>query len=274
MSSSPDRELPELIGNVPTGPVVLPAAVRTVAAGRATRPVWRNELGGLTVEIAGLGFVKWSPPGGPDLAAEAERLRWVALAGAPDVVVPRVLDQGIDDDGSWLLTAALPGRNAVDPRWLADPGPAVRAIGVGLRTLHDRLPVAGCPFSWSTAERVASAVARAGELDPTTWHPVHGHLTLDEALAALADPPPPNPVVCHGDACAPNTLVGDDGRPAGHVDLGALGVGDRWADLAVATWSTVWNHGPGWEDTLLAAYGVDPDPVRTAYYRLLWDLGD
>jgi len=35
----------------------------------------------------------------------------------------------------------------------------------------------------------------------------------------------------------------------------------------------VWNYGPGWEDELLRAYGVAPDPVRTAYYRLLWDLG-
>ncbi|GGM00479.1 hypothetical protein [Nakamurella endophytica] len=47
---------------------------------------------------------------------------------------------------------------------------------------------------------------------------------------------------------------------------------DRWADLAVATWSTVWNYGPGHEAAVLEAYGVEPDPVRTAYYRLLWDL--
>ena len=55
--------------------------------------------------------------------------------------------------------------------------------------------------------------------------------------------------------------------------LGSLGVADRWADLAVATWSTEWNYGPGWDDDLLAAYGVHTDPERTAYYRLLWDLG-
>ena len=48
---------------------------------------------------------------------------------------------------------------------------------------------------------------------------------------------------------------------------------DRWADLAVATWSTTWNYGPGWETPLLEAYGVAPDPERTRYYRLLWDLG-
>ena len=41
-------------------------------------------------------------------------------------------------------------------------------------------------------------------------------------------------VVCHGDACAPNTLLHDDGRFAAHVDLGSLGVADRWADIAVA----------------------------------------
>jgi kanamycin kinase len=50
-------------------------------------------------------------------------------------------------------------------------------------------------------------------------------------------------------------------------------VADRWADLAVATWSLGWNYGPGWDATLLDAYGVAPDPERTAYYRLLWELG-
>jgi len=41
--------------------------------------------------------------------------------------------------------------------------------------------------------------------------------------------------------------------------LGALGVADRWADLAVATWSLEWNYGPGWQSVLLEAYGVESD---------------
>ena len=94
------------------------------------------------------------------------------------------------------------------------------------------------------------------------------------ALDLAVDVPPIDvEVVCHGDACAPNTLISDAGRCAGHVDLGALGVADRWADLAVATWSIGWNYGSGWEPVLLDAYGVDADPERTRYYRLLWDLG-
>jgi hypothetical protein len=51
-----------------------------------------------------------------------------------------------------------------------------------------------------------------------------------------------------------------------------MGVADRWADLAVATWSTTWNYGHGWESTLLDAYGIDPDPSRSAYYRLFTAL--
>lgn len=114
----------------------------------------------------------------------------------------------------------------------------------------------------------------AGHLDPGGWHPEHRGLSPARALALLDDPPGVDlAVVCHGDACAPNTLLTDDGTLSGRVDLGSLGVADRWADLAIATWSTRWNYGPGWETALLDAYGIGPDPERTAYYRLLWDLG-
>jgi kanamycin kinase len=95
-----------------------------------------------------------------------------------------------------------------------------------------------------------------------------------EAVDLLADIPTVDAlVVCHGDACLPNTLITDDGRVSGHVDLGDLGTADRWADLAVATWSVSWNLGSRWEPALLDAYGVDLDEQRTSYYRLLYDLG-
>jgi kanamycin kinase len=165
---------------------------------------------------------------------------------------------------------------AVTPRWLARPRAAVTAIGAGLRALHEALPAEGCPFSWDAALRLSDARRRAaaGQVDPARWHSGHRPLGVPRALDLLADIPPPDRlVVCHGDSCAPNTLLTPDGRWSGHVDLGDMGVADRWADLAVATWSTEWNYGPGWAGVLLEAYGADPDPGRTWYYRLLWDLG-
>jgi kanamycin kinase len=257
------------------GSGALPPVVAALAAtGTPVRLVWTNELGGQTFEVAdaaGRYFVKWTPASsGLDLGQEVARLRWAARY----TPVPTVLDQGSDAAGSWIATAALAGENAVTTRWLADPGRAVTAIGTGLRALHEALPVADCPFSWSAADRIADARHRAGQLQPASWHREHRWLSVEQALDAVGRPPRVDRlVVCHGDACAPNTLLDARGGWTGHVDLGSLGVADRWADLAVATWSTEWNYGPGWSQLLLAAYGIEADPDRIRFYRLLWDLG-
>jgi len=254
----------------------VPASVAAIAAGRPVAAVWRNDFGGVAFEVGTADdrwFVKWAPSGAAvDLECERARLAW-AIAYT---VVPRVLGHGRDAMGSWLVTAALPGSNAVGERWRADPARAVAAIGAGLRAFHEALPVAACPFSWSIEDRLADIHRRAalGAIVPARWHADHRPLELARAIATLCEPPPIDElVVCHGDTCAPNTLIGDDGRCTGHVDLGALGVADRWADVAIATWSTQWNYGPGWDRALLEAYGIAPDEERTRYYRLLWDLG-
>lgn len=263
---------------VPTDAVVVPDAVRALAGDDVVTPVWRNQLGGLTFRLDPVGatgptrFAKWVAAGTPelDLAAEATRLAWAGGRAA----VPRVVDRGSDADGGWLVTEALAGTSAVDARWVAEPATAARAIGRGLRVLHDALPVDECPFDWGVPVRVAQADARlAGGGGPHEWFPEHRGLSAVEARSRLDDPPAVDRlVVCHGDACAPNTLLHDDGTFAAHVDLGSLGVADRWADLAVAAWSTEWNYGPGYDGEVYAGYGVEPDPERIAFYRLLWDL--
>jgi kanamycin kinase len=238
--------------SIPAEAVMIPERVAALAGGAALTPVWRNGYGGLTFRTDDDRFIKFGPHN-PEttMAAEAERLRWAGR----DIRVPEVLDVGADDETEWLVTAAVPGLSAVDPRWLADPAAAVRAVGEGLRALHDSLPVAECPFEWTVSARIAAAESRGIRLD--------GALHDSPEVDAL--------VVCHGDACCPNTLLSDDGRWLAHVDLGALGVADRWADIAVAAMSTEWNYGPGWADALIDAYDIAPDHERLAYYRALWN---
>jgi kanamycin kinase len=69
--------------------------------------------------------------------------------------------------------------------------------------------------------------------------------------------------------------MADDGAFSGHVDLGDLGVADRWADLAIATLSLDWNFPTagqrGFQEVLLDAYGVTWDIDRIEYYRRAWD---
>ena len=127
------------------GSVTVPPPVAAVAGGRRV-PVWVNEAGGLTFEVgdgAERCFVKWAPAGSDelDLAAEADRMEW-ACRFHP---VPRPLARGQDADGSWLVTAPVPGDSAVTARWKAEPAVAVTAIGAGLRAMHDSLPAAELP---------------------------------------------------------------------------------------------------------------------------------
>ncbi len=260
----------------PASPVAVPETVRGIAAGDAIEAVWRNQLGGLTFRVAAGTrrdrYVKWVAHGTPeiDLAGEAARLKWIDGRAA----VPAVLDCGADDDGAWLVTAAIAATSAVDPRWAAQPATAAAAIGTGLRRLHDGLPVEECPFRWDVESRLGRVKERIASGDgPADWFPEHRRLTIREALERLGDRPPVDVlVVCHGDACAPNTLIDDGGHFVANVDFGHLGVADRWADLAVAAWSTEWNYGPGYETVVYDAYGVSIDPERISYYRLLWDL--
>lgn len=259
--------------SVPHDAVVVPDSVLVLAGGDRVRAVWRNGRGGLTFALGAPGhsrYVKWALHGsGLDLSAEAVRLDW---ARSFDVPVPEVLGVGADTEGSWLVSAAMAGESAVSTRWQLDPRAAATAVGHGLRLLHDKLPVNGCSFTWAVEDRLTRALS-GDRAEPTNWHPDHASINPEEARAMLAATPPVDRlVVCHGDPCAPNTLLDPAGHFLGLVDLGGLGVADRWADLAVATWSLEWNFGPGHDDALLEAYGVAPDPQRTAYYRLLWDL--
>ena len=71
--------------------------------------------------------------------------------------------------------------------------------------------------------------------------------------------------------CAPIVLLAD-GRVTGFVDLGELGAADRWWDVAVGAWSGGWNFGVELEPLFYESYGIEPDPGRIRFFRLLYDL--
>ncbi|MEM7271991.1 MAG: phosphotransferase [Actinomycetota bacterium] len=232
----------DLEGHHSLGDQAIPPVVVDVAAGAAPELVWRNELGGLTFRIDDR-YLKWNPNHtGVDLDLERRRLEWLS----PRHPAPRVLDAGADAEAQWLVTAALPGSHAVGDTWRARREEAIAAIAAGLRALH-AVPIDDFPPGW-TAE---------------TW--------VGRAPAGLGPRPAiDDPVVVHGDACAPNTLISDAGEWVGNVDFGDLAVGDRWADLAIASLSLDWNFGEGHQEELYDAYGIAADPDRIRYYRELW----
>jgi kanamycin kinase len=203
-------------------------------------------------------FIKVANADVADFAGEAERLRWAARY----VTVPHVLGSGFDQDTTDTARGCAPARCPACRPYTHDGRRhrtlrCERSARVCAALQHRLEGRAGgsCPFEWSVANRLA-------KLPPS-------------ARTHLGPPPPiDQPVVCHGDACSPNTLI-DDGHCRGHVDFGELGVADRWADLAVTTLSLGRNHpGRRWDAEFLAAHGVEPDPARIDYHRRLFQAED
>lgn len=206
----------------------------------------------------------------PSLADEEARLRWAASR----LPVPTPIASGTDGDVGWLVTAGLPGRDAIAPELRADPAQLVPELARALRRLHDT-PVDGCPFRMTVEDALATVRRRvaAGTVDASDLHEEYRHLSPEGALTVVEElaPADDDAVLCHGDYTFPNVLM-EDGRVTAYLDLGELNVADRWWDLAVATWSTTWNAGPGWEETFLEAYGAEPDERRMTFWRLVYDL--
>ena len=151
-----------------------------------------------------------------------------------------------DEDAQWLVTEAMGGGYAVGDTWRARSHEAISAIATGLRVMH-AVPIDEFPRAWTEE----------------TW--------VGRTPANLGKPPSmDDPVLVHGDACAPNTLIADSGEWVGNVDFGDLSVGDRWADLAIASMSLDWNFGEGHQAEFFDAYGIKPDEDRIHFYRALW----
>lgn len=256
-------------------PLPLPEAVRERHAGWSASPAWslvpecatwRLERGREVryAKVAIAGRV-------PSLADERARLAWAASR----LPAPELLDAGGDGRVDWMVTAGLPGVDAARTAATVAPEVLVPALAEGLRAFH-AVPAAGCPFRFDleTALPLVRARVDAGLIDPQRHlHPEFAHLSPHAMMDALEArrPATEDPVLCHGDYCLPNVLL-RDGRVSGYLDLGEMGVADRWWDLAAATWSVTWNLGPGWEGAFLRAYGVPEDADRLAYYRMLYDL--
>ena len=161
--------------SIPAQPVDVPERVRALARGAALEPVWQNELGGLTFRTDDERYIKF----GPRNAESSMRGRGASGSSGPgDTSASRTCSSWArTTTHEWMVTRALPGESAVAPRWLAEPATAVRAVGEGLRALHDALPVGGVPV------RVERAVA----------HRERGASRGIRLPDALREPPPDRP---------------------------------------------------------------------------------
>ncbi|MEU8813424.1 APH(3') family aminoglycoside O-phosphotransferase [Actinoplanes sp. NPDC048796] len=201
-----------------------------------------------------------------DLVGEGARLSWLREHGIPAAEV-------IDCRPGLLVTAEVPGVSAAE-KWPEASRPRiVDALADMIHALH-ALPIAECPFDRRLSVVMPEALAADVDLDDvdderTGW-------TRDELVAQLISTQPSKEdlVVCHGDLSLPNVMLDPETwQVSGFIDAGRLGVADRWADLALVVRSLTEDFDPRREprpaDRFLNRYGIELDPLKNDFYRLL-----
>ncbi len=191
-------------------------------------------------------FVKLAPTE----LLERERLMSGFLHGFG--LAPEVIDYGIFEDGAYLVTAALPGRNGIAAEHLSEPRHLAVAFGEALRRLHE-LPVEDCPVKDRDRElrKLAETNLTARDYDPS-----HIPEALEKAAARLHESSVQDiQVVLHGDYCLPNILF-ENFQLTGFVDLGNGGAGGRHYDLYWGVFTLEYNlKSSAYKDLFLDAYG-------------------
>lgn len=204
-----------------------------------------------------------------DLTDEMARMRWLARHAS----VPELRGFVATGNEAWLLMSAMPGRTAYD---LLEAEPCkrsaiVKAIATHLRQLH-ALPVEECPFNSAHTLRLAAARSRmdAGEIDISDFDEERAGWTAAQVWAEMNTllPMEADPVVTHGDYSLDNILL-EGGLVTGMIDLGRVGIADRYQDLAILA-NCLREFGDDLQEQLFAAYGIaQPDECKLRFHLML-----
>lgn len=277
---------------------LLPLRLRTILGGCTRELVVTGETSArverYTTPARAVLFLKADKIGGAHpLEDEIVRLEWMASMALP---VPRIVTHLVHDDIQYLVTEALPGTDASQPRPDGSQRAVVAALAGALRRLHST-PVHECPFRHDAAARVhdASSRVRAGQVNSGDFDAGRAGRSSGEvfqelvaahemlvAKRAAGEAPPEGAVFTHGDYCFPNVILRQSSAEprgttaegglalSGFVDCGRAGVADPYQDLALCARSVVRNLGAQWVPVFFADYGLSVvDQERIDFYTLL-----
>ncbi|MBW6525921.1 APH(3')-I family aminoglycoside O-phosphotransferase [Sphingomonas sp. RHCKR7] len=263
---------------VPCAPAALPPSLAEALEGYRWARDTVGESGGAVYHLRG-------GAGGPDLylkhgvgavaddvTDEMARLVWLS----PRIAVPPLIHFVRDAASAWLVTGMLEGETAYQllERAPGQRGAVVDALADFLRQLH-AIPAADCPFVADHRLRLRHARARidAGLVEEEEFDPARAGWSAEQVWAALGalQPVAPEPVVTHGDYSLDNLLL-RDGAVTGCIDLGRVGVADRYQDVAIM-WNCLGEFDHSLRDRFLDRYDARPlDEQRLDFHLLLDEL--
>ena len=172
-----------------------------------------------------------------------------------------------------------------DESLLEQPEVLTRALADGIRLLW-QTDTSGCPRNRTlpclleeARYNIDNGRVDMDNVDPETFGE-NGFRDPDDLLNWLVSHPiPSEPVLSHGDYCLPNIFV-KNGHFRGFIDVGDLGVGEKWRDIALCYRSLRDNWGGAYGGKVYDFYPklffealeIEPDWEKIRYHLLLDEL--
>lgn len=161
--------------------------------------------------------------------------------------VPEIYAYEAADGRSYLLMSKCAGRMACDPEYMENPEILCKLLANGLKTLWS-VDISECPSDYRLAHklelakyRVENGLIDLENVEPDTFGE-NGFQDPAHLLQWLYDNmPKEEPVLSHGDYCLPN-LFGAGDRVTGYIDMGRMGIADKWCDIALCHRSLSHNY--------------------------------
>lgn len=205
-----------------------------------------------------------------DVTDEMVRLNWLTEF----MPLPTIKHFIRTPDDAWLLTTAIPGKTAFQVlEEYPDSGEnIVDALAVFLRRLHS-IPVCNCPFNSDHVFRLAQAQSRMnnGLVDASDFDDERNGWPVEQVWKEMHKllPFSPDSVVTHGDFSLDN-LIFDEGKLIGCIDVGRVGIADRYQDLAIL-WNCLGEFSPSLQKRLFQKYGIDNPDMNKLQFHLMLD---
>ena len=203
------------------------------------------------------------------------------------VIVPKILCFEQTDEFDFLLMSKITGKMACDSDFLENSDLLLELLAKTLKQMWS-VDVKNCPRVNSLENKLALAeyflnhnLVDVEDAEPSTFGP-DGFENPKELLKWLKENQPKDfePVLSHGDFFLPNVFIGDD-KFSGFVDIGRMGIADKYQDIALCYRSLKHNfsgkfggkiYGGFDEKMFFDALGIEPDFEKIRYYILVDEL--
>ena len=202
------------------------------------------------------------------------------------ISVPECICDITENGKNYLLMSKISGRMSCEDEFMKNPRLLIFTLADAINGLW-KVDISDCPVKNDLSKvlkeaeyRVANGMVDVDDAEPETFGK-GGFMDPEELLDWLYDNKPDEDLVLsHGDFCLPNVFI-ENGKFSGFVDIGRMGIADRYQDIALCCRSLHHNfsgkfggkiYGGFDENVFFDALGIEPDFDKIRYYILLDEL--